>query len=99
MTSHRKESSRSFPLALAAEGTHLRIAGIRSGKGLAHRLATMGLIEGAELELVQRQAVGAVVVALGETRYALGAGMAHKIWVTVSGGTSQDGELGRDEGG
>jgi ferrous iron transport protein A len=92
MTSHRKESSRSFPLALAAEGARLRIAGIRSGKGLAQRLATMGLIEGVEVELVQRHASGAVVVALGETRYALGAGMAHKILVTAVEGNLDDGD-------
>jgi len=77
--------ARLFPLAMAAEGDKVRICFLRAGKGLEKRLIEMGLNLETELEVVQRHTNGAVVIARGEMRLALGAGMAHKIMVAPVG--------------
>ncbi|MFZ0255561.1 MAG: FeoA family protein [Gammaproteobacteria bacterium] len=77
--------ARLFPLAMAAEGDKVRICFLRAGKGLEKRLIEMGLNLEAELDVVQRHTNGAVVVARGGMRLALGAGMAHKIMVAPVG--------------
>jgi ferrous iron transport protein A len=69
-----------FPLAMAQEGERLRIHLLRGGKGLETRLTALGLNVGSELTVSQRSG-GSLVVLRGETRIALGAGMAHKIMV------------------
>ncbi len=69
-----------FPLAMAGEGDRVSIFLLRGGKGLEMRLTSLGLNVGSELLVSQRQG-GSLVVIRGETRIALGAGMAHKIVV------------------
>lgn len=69
-----------FPLAMAQEGERLRIHLLRGGKGLEMRLTALGLNVGSELTVSQREG-GGLVVLRGETRIALGAGMAQKIMV------------------
>lgn len=69
-----------FPLAMARDDSTVCIVAVHGGDGLARRLGDMGLVVGAEISVRQRQGAG-LVVARGETRYALGGGMAHKIWV------------------
>lgn len=75
-------STKPFPLTMAAEGEQVRIQSLQGGKGLMLRLTELGLNQGAELRIVQRQG-GGLVVARGETRIALGGGMATKILVTA----------------
>lgn len=70
-----------FPLSQAGEGERVRIVALRAGRGLDQRLTEMGLHVGIELRVRQRQPGGALVVVRGETRLALGVGMAHKILV------------------
>lgn len=69
-----------FPLAMADEGTALRILALHGGKGLAMRLTELGLNVGTEIRVVQRQG-GGLLVARGDSRIALGGGMAAKILV------------------
>jgi len=71
-----------FPLMMADEGARVRVVALRGGAGLDRRMTEMGLNVGAELVVRQRQG-GGVVVARGETRFALGGGMAHKIMVST----------------
>ncbi len=71
---------KAFPLAMAGEGTRVRIQLLRGGKGLEMRLTSLGLNVGSELVVSQHQG-GKMVVLRGETRLALGAGMAQKIMV------------------
>jgi ferrous iron transport protein A len=75
------EHSRPFPLAMADQGAQIRIVTLRAGRELDRRLRDMGLNPGVELKVQQRQPGGALVVMRGETRLALGGGMAHKIMV------------------
>ncbi len=70
-----------FPLAMADEGKTLRILALHGGKGLAMRLTELGLNVGTEIRVIQRQG-GGLLVARGESRIALGGGMAGKILVT-----------------
>ncbi|MBK1716265.1 FeoA family protein [Thiocystis violacea] len=73
-------NSGTFPLTMAGEGEPVRIHSLRGGKGLVMRLTELGLNQGAEVRIVQRQG-GGLLVARGETRIALGGGMAAKILV------------------
>lgn len=84
-------TDRGFPLAMAQEGERVRIERLSGGHGLEMRLTALGLNVGSEVLIAHRQG-GQMVVIRGETRLALGAGMAQKIWV---GRLSQSGE---DEG-
>lgn len=79
----------SFPLMMADEGACVSVVALLGGKGLDKRMIEMGLNIGAELIVRQRQG-GGLVVSRGETRYALGGGMAHRIMVahTQTNGTS-----------
>jgi ferrous iron transport protein A len=71
---------KAFPLAMAREGVKVRIHMLQGGKRLEMRLTSLGLNVGSELVVSQQQG-GKMVVRRGETRLALGAGMAHKIMV------------------
>lgn len=68
----------SFPLSMADEGTQVRVVALCGGTGLDKRMTEMGLNVGSALTVRQRQA-GSIVVSRGETRFALGGGMTHKI--------------------
>jgi len=80
MLMKNKNATHAFPLAMANEGELVKIIGVTGGKKLAKRLITMGMIENTELQILQRQGIGLVVLC-GETRLALGTGMANKIMV------------------
>jgi ferrous iron transport protein A len=80
LPSKRCDAGKAFPLMLADEGSPVRIHQLQGGKGLVMRLTELGLNQGTEVRIVQRQG-SSLVVARGETRIALGAGMASKILV------------------
>lgn len=80
MTSSGPSGAKTFPLAMASEGMRVRIARLLGGKSLEMRLTSLGLNVGSEIVVSLHQG-GKLVVLRGETRLALGAGMAHKILV------------------
>ncbi|MEJ2393788.1 MAG: FeoA family protein [Candidatus Thiodiazotropha sp.] len=67
-------------LARLPIGSHACIRRIQGGRQLTHRLLSLGLRVGSEIELTQRRG-GGVVVANAGTRVALGAGVAEKLLV------------------
>lgn len=71
----------SFPLAMAGEGERVQIATISGGSRLQERLLGMGIRVEDTIEVVQRREQGAVLITKENTRYALGGGMAYKIYV------------------
>ncbi|MBO3273914.1 FeoA family protein [Pseudomonas schmalbachii] len=73
-------SPQSLPLSMAGENARVRIVALLGGPGTVRRLTEMGLNVGCEIIVRQSQG-GGLVVSRGETRFALGAGMAHKIMV------------------
>ena len=72
-----------MPLVLASSGEQVRIVGFRGGKEMERRLTSMGLNQGADVEVIKSSGPGALIVASRETRIALGYGMAKKILVTT----------------
>ena len=56
------------------------LAEIRGGHHLTRRLLSLGLRQGSLLSVVQRRSQG-LVLASGEVRIAIGAGIAEKLWV------------------
>ncbi len=70
-----------FPLALAGEGERVKVVTMGKSKKMHERLLSMGIGVGDALDIVKCQGQGAVLVAKGMNRYALGGGMAQKIYV------------------
>ena len=81
MLMNNSNTSPVFPLGMAGEGEIVKIVSIIGGKNLAKRLMAMGMVEDTQLQILQRQKGTGLVLARGETRLALGAGMANKILV------------------
>ncbi|MCD6419766.1 MAG: ferrous iron transport protein A [Synergistetes bacterium] len=69
-----------MPLAYAKTGETLRIQNIAGGRNLSRRLAEMGLYPGSTIKVISNQG-GPIIIAIGETRLAIGKGMAAKIFV------------------
>ncbi len=69
-----------FPLSNLPLGCRGCVAQIDGGRQLAHRLRGLGLRVGSEVEMLHRKGQG-VVVSVGETRVALGAGVAEKLLI------------------
>lgn len=71
-----------MPLSMAAIGQPLRLVSVNSGRKLAHRLAELGMTPGIEMTIIQ-DAGGPILVAVRDSRIALGRGMAHKVAVEL----------------
>jgi Fe2+ transport system protein FeoA len=71
-----------MPLAMASAGEKIRIVKFASGRGMCQRLSSMGLNVGSEIEIAKKGFQGPLLIEAGDTRLAIGAGMAHKIIVT-----------------
>jgi len=73
---------RAMPLAIVEAGRRVRLVAIKAGRGLQGRLASMGLVPGVEIEVLQNSLNGPCIVSLKGSRIILGRGMAYKIVVT-----------------
>jgi len=71
-----------LPLHLAANGERVRIVKINASRETASRLADMGLVVGACLDVVSNHPTGPFVVIVNETRLALGTGLPQQILVS-----------------
>lgn len=71
-----------FPLLLAAPGERVRVLALGGRRGTDRKLADLGLTPGCEVTVVSRGGAGAMVIARGELRLALGTGLAHRVLVT-----------------
>lgn len=60
--------------------TPARLAQIQGGRQLVRRLLALGLRQGSPLQVIHRRGRG-LVVASGELRIAIGAGIADRLWV------------------
>ncbi len=74
--------NQTLPLADAPRNTPLKLISIEGGRQLRHRLTEMGLVPGVTLKIVQDQG-GPILVAVHNTRLAIGRGMAQKIQVKL----------------
>ena len=64
-------------------GTHGVVHGLRGGKEFVGRVAVLGFTAGAEVAVVQNYGRGPIIVAVRDTRVALGRGEAAKLQVEV----------------
>jgi len=64
-------------------GAHGVVDGLCGGRGFIGRLAVLGFTVGAEVAVVQNYGRGPIIVAVRDTRVALGRGEAAKIRVEV----------------
>jgi ferrous iron transport protein A len=68
-------------------GEEVEMTGIRGGQGVQKRLSDLGLLPGTAMRVVQGGVDGPMIVAVrGDTRIALGRGVAQKVMVRMSGG-------------
>jgi len=70
-----------IPLAMAEANQWFKVVGVNGGKNLAKRIRSMGMMIDTQVQVLQHRKGTGLVVACGETRLAVGAGMAHKILV------------------
>jgi ferrous iron transport protein A len=68
------------PLSETPVGQRLRLVRVDGGQRLKRRLMALGISVGGQAELLQRRA-GGVVLASGGNRVAIGAGIAHRLYV------------------
>jgi len=70
-----------MPLALASTGQEVKLASVRGGRGLQHRLAEMGLAPGARFRIVAKGNPGPFIISVKDTRLVLGHAMVHRVFV------------------
>jgi Fe2+ transport system protein FeoA len=68
-----------LPLSMAGVGQKVRLQSIDAGRKLTHRLTELGLTPGVELTIIQDS--GPLLLAVRDSRVAVGRGMAHKMQV------------------
>ncbi len=72
------------PLTLIDGGVKTHVTAILGGREMQKRLSDIGILVGREVEVVRRGGGGALVVAVGDTRLALGDDVSRKIFVAPS---------------
>ena len=73
-----------MPLTMGKEGERLVIRNIIGGRGIRERLVSMGIRIGDEVEIISNPGAGRLIIACGNTRFALGRGVANKILVSIT---------------
>lgn len=68
-------------LSSVEAGKKIVIQDINGGRGIRSKLYSMGLIPGAKLTILRENGAGPVMVAIKDSRLAIGRGMAQKIIV------------------
>ena len=71
-------------LAMAKPGERIIIKEIIGGKTARARLTSMGFRPGDTLEIISNDGWGRLIVGFGNTRMAMGRGMAQKIMATLA---------------
>ncbi|MDI6890311.1 MAG: FeoA family protein [Thermodesulfovibrionales bacterium] len=72
---------RLIPLTMVTPGKEVILIGINGGRGVQSRLYSMGLVPGVKMRILNNNGAGPLMVAVRDTRLALGRGMAYKILV------------------
>ena len=82
MNQSSSQSSRSaqLPLTMVGTGRLVKLVKITAGRQLCHRLTELGLTPGVNFEVMQDHG-GPLLLAVRDSRLALGRGMASKILV------------------
>lgn len=70
-----------MPLAMVTPGEEVRLTAIHGGQCMRKRLADLGLNLGMTVRVMHCDGHGPLILAVKDSRLALGRGMAHKIMV------------------
>jgi Fe2+ transport system protein FeoA len=70
-----------MPLAMVSPGEEVCLVSIRGGQRMRKRLADLGLNLGMTVRVLQHNGHGPLILAVKDSRLAVGRGMAHKILV------------------
>ena len=76
-----RQRDETLPLVLTANGEHVKIVKIMGGRSSLARLADLGLSVGTCLKVISNHSSGPLIVGVHESRLALPAGLAEKIFV------------------
>jgi Fe2+ transport system protein FeoA len=68
-------------LVMVRQGERARVLRISAGRGLVRRLTEMGLLPGAEIEIISGRQPGPIIIRLQGLRFGLGFGLAKRIFV------------------
>ena len=68
-------------LSIINPGEEVTLIDIDGGRGIRSKLYSMGLVPGITLKILNRNGSGPVMIALKDSRLAIGRGMAEKIIV------------------
>jgi ferrous iron transport protein A len=88
--------SNEIPLSLIRPGEIVRLSSIKGCENVQNRLTAMGFTPGVELEVVQDQG-GPLMIAVRDSRVALGRGLANKILVEIISEKTYEREYLEDE--
>ena len=83
MTTNYNKDRDIIPLSMVSPGKKVKIVSLNAGRGLRGHLLNMGLDAGSEIKVIKQGAPGPFLVAVKETRLAIGQGMAEKIMVSI----------------
>ena len=70
-----------MPLTMVRPGQKVKLLAVNAGRGLKSRLASMGLVPGVELVVMNSAFAGPLLVSVKDSRIMLGRGLAQKIMV------------------
>lgn len=70
-----------LPLSMVCPGEEVRLVAIQGGQQMRKRLADLGLNLGMTMRVMQHDGHGPLILAVKDSRLAVGYGMAHKILV------------------
>ncbi|TKA97902.1 ferrous iron transport protein A [Cereibacter changlensis] len=71
-----------MPLTLMDGGGRGQVTAILGGREMQRRLSDIGILIGREVEVIRRGGSGPLVVAVGDTRLALGQEVSRRIFVS-----------------
>lgn len=68
------------PITVMPEGSEVTVARVAGGCESCRRLSELGLVPGVRVNIVQNGG-GPLLLKIGDSRFALGQGMAHRVFV------------------
>lgn len=79
---HGTGDDHSLPLSHADEDRSYRVVGVSGGHEVQMRLASLGLLPGKRIHVVQRRGHGPVMILVHAGKLALGRGISHHLHIT-----------------
>ena len=73
-----------LPLALSPEGERVAVTAVIGGREMQRRMTELGILVGREVRVIRSGGCGPLVIAVGESRLALGQDVSRKILVTTA---------------